>query len=244
MDVVSWKNGRGQEFQFVHFLDEGTLFHQGQPCQRDTEDQLQALENSWISWAGPPQQLTRIQQGSIFEKFLGKLQEYGIQVKTTSRDSHWQLGRTEVHGSIVKRMLERMDAEAPISTNEEFRDGLVQAFCDKNALSRAYTPGQAALGISRKLPASITSDSQQASYLLAAGETSESDQFRLSLERWSRARRAFIEADNCNSLRRAMLRRSHPLREPYEEGDWVLYRRREGGNLRRIRGQWHESGEL
>ena len=185
----------------------------------------------------PRNNCTRIQQGSIFEKFLGKLQEYGIQVKTTSRDSHWQLGRTEVHGSIVKRMLERMDAEAPISTNEEFRDGLVQAFCDKNALSRAYTPEQAALGISRKLPASITSDSQQASYLLAAGETSESDQFRLSLERWSRARRAFIEADNCNSLRRAMLRRSHPLREPYEEGDWVLYRRRKGGNLRRIRGQ-------
>lgn len=36
-----------------------------------------------------------------------------------------------------------------------------------------------------------------------------------------------------------MLRRSRPLREPYEEGDWVLYWRRKGGNLRRLRGQWH-----
>lgn len=137
MDVVSWKNGRGQEFQFVHFLDEGTLFHQGQPCQRDTEDQLQLLKIPGYLGPDPRDNCTRIQQWSIFEKFLGKLQEYGIQVKTTARDSHWQLGRTEVHGSIVKRMLERMDAEAPISTNEEFR---VQAFCAKNALSRVYTP--------------------------------------------------------------------------------------------------------
>ena len=242
MDVVSWRNGRGQEFHFVHFLDEGTLFHQGQPCQRDADDQLQALENTWISWAGPPQQIyTDPAREYTSEKFLGKLQEYGIQVKTTARDSHWQLGRTEVHGSIIKRMLERMDAEVPINTSEEFREGLVQAFCAKNALSRVkgYTPEQAVLGISRKLPASITSDSQQASHLLAAGETSESDQFRQSLERRSRARRAFIEADNCNSLRRAMLRRNRPLREPYEEGDWVLYWRRKGGNLRRLRGQWH-----
>ena len=83
MDVVSWRNGRGQEFHFVHFLDEGTLFHQGQPCQRDADDQLQALENTWISWAGPPQQVyTDPAREYTSEKFLVKLQEYGIQVKT------------------------------------------------------------------------------------------------------------------------------------------------------------------
>ena len=72
MDVVSWKNGRGQEFQFVHFLDEGTLFHQGQPCQRDTEDQLQALENSWISWAGPPATIVHGSSKGVFLKSFWK----------------------------------------------------------------------------------------------------------------------------------------------------------------------------
>ena len=74
-------------------------------------------------------------------------------MKTTARDSHWQLGRTEIHGSIIKRMLERMDAEVPINTSDEFREGLVQAFCAKNALSRVkgYTPEQAVLGISKKI---------------------------------------------------------------------------------------------
>ena len=36
-----------------------------------------------------------------------------------------------------------------------------------------------------------------------------------------------------------MLRRNRPVREPFEEGDWVLYWRRKGGNLRRERGRWY-----
>jgi hypothetical protein len=242
MDVASWRNGRGVEFKFVHFLDEGTLFQQGKPCATDTDDQIRALEGSWIAWAGPPKEIyTDPAKEYTSEKFLGKLQEHGIQLRVSARDSHWQLGRTEVHGSIIKRMLDRMDAEIPINSGEDFRGSLVQCFSAKNALSRVkgYTPEQAVLGISRRLPASITSDSQQSSHLLAAGESPESDQFRQNLERRSLARQAFIAADNSNSLRRAMLRRNRPLREPYEEGDWVLYWKRKGGNLRRIRGQWH-----
>jgi hypothetical protein len=241
MDVASWTNGRGQEFKFVHFLDEGTLFHVAQPCSLDTESQIVALENYWINWAGPPKELyTDPATGYTTERFLGKLQEYGIQMKVSARDSHWQLGRAEVHGSILKRMLERMDKEIPINDPENFRECLVQACIAKNALSRVkgYTPEQAVLGISRRLPASISSDSQQSSHALAAGDSPESDQFRLSLEKRTQARKAFIEADNCNSLRRALLRRSRPLRDSYEEGDWVLYWKRKGGNLR-IRGMWH-----
>ena len=121
MDVVSWRNGRGVEFKFVHFLDEGTLFQQGVACSTDTDDQIRALEGSWISWAGPPKEIyTDPAKEYTSEKFLGKLQEHGILIRVSARDSHWQLGRTEVHGSIIKRMLDRMDAETPINTGDEF----------------------------------------------------------------------------------------------------------------------------
>ena len=134
MDVASWTNGRGQEFKFVRFLDEGTLFHVAQPCSMDTESQIGALENFWINWAGPPKELyADPATGYTAERFLGKLQEYGIQMKVSARDSHWQLGRAEVHGSILKRMLERMDKEMPINDPENFRECLVQACIAKNA---------------------------------------------------------------------------------------------------------------
>ena len=172
---------------------------------------------------------------------MRKLQENGITPRVTARDSHWQLGRTEVHGAIIKRMLDRMDQESQIDSPEAFRENLVQVVCAKNTLSRVkgYTPEQAVLGVSRRLPASITADTSQGSHVLADDQTSESDQFRASLQRRSLARQAFIEADNCSSLRRALLRRTRPLRENFEEGDWVLYWRRKGGNLRRERGRWH-----
>ena len=57
MDVASWTNGKGQEFKFVHILDEEALFHVAQPCATDTESQIAALENYWINWAGPPKGL-------------------------------------------------------------------------------------------------------------------------------------------------------------------------------------------
>ena len=138
-------------------------------------------------------------------------------------------------------MLDRMDTEKGVESPEQFREYLTQAVCAKNTLSRVngYTPEQAVLGISRRLPASITSDTSQSSHIMAEDSSLDSDRFRLALERRSLARRAFIEADNCSSLRRAMLRRTRPLRDSLEEGDWVLYWKRRGGNLRRDRGRWY-----
>ena len=73
---------------------------------------------------------------------------------------------------------------------------------------------------------------------MASDEGTESDHFREHLARRCSARKAFIEADNSSSLRRALLKRTRPLRGPFEIGDWVLYWRRKGANLRRARGRW------
>ena len=130
-----------------------------------------------------------------------------------------------------------MDAESPIESPGQFAQCLVQAVCAKNTLSRVkgYTLEQAVLGVSRRLPASITSDTSQASHALANGDSTEREKFREALDRRSLARKAFIEADTCSSLRLALLRITRPMRETFEEGDWVLCWRRKGGNLRRGR---------
>ena len=157
-------------------LMRGPLFHQARFSLEDSASQFQSFEMSWLSWAGPPKTMYfDPAKEYVSDDFLRRLQENGIQPKVTARDSHWQLGRTEVHGAILKRMLDRMDQEVPIKSPEEFQENLIQAVCAKNALSRV----------------------------------------------------------------RALLRRTRPMREPFEEGDWVLYWRRKGGNLRRERGRWY-----
>ena len=242
MDTAVWTNGVGQQFSFTHIIDEGTLFHLGAPVNNtDAETQVKTFGHTWLRWAGPPQTVY-VDPATEYKSGLWQdtMQSLDVHIKMTVGAAHWQLGRAEIHGSIVKKMLDKMDAEKPIRTAEEFEQSLIQAFNAKNSLSRikGYSPEQAVLGISRRLPGSLTSDASVGSLSMAEDEGPASDQFRVALERRCLARKAFIDADNSSSLRRALLRRSRPLRGPYEVGDLVLYWHRRGANLKRERGRW------
>ena len=241
LDKASWTNSNGVVFSFFHVLDEGTLFHLGRMCGDDADAQIRCFDELWLSWAGPPKRIYLDPAAEyVGGRWLEKMQSEDIELKMTATDSHWQLGRVESHGHVIKRMLDRMNAESPILDAESFARALRQTFTAKNTMSRVngYTPEQAVLGIARRLPASIVSGESAASHLLAADEGSISDQFRQALDLRCSARKAFVEADNCSSLRRALLRRSRPLRDPYEIGDWVLYWKKVRGNMRRERGKW------
>ena len=242
MDKAVWKNDQGTAFSFFHALDEGTLFHLGRLCADDAESQIKCFEELWLSWAGPPRQIY-LDPATEYTgtPWLSRMQSEDIELKMTAADSHWQLGRVESHGHVVKKMLDRMNAEVPIKDNADFSRALRQVFNAKNTISRikGYTPEQAVLGFARRLPASIISGESASSHVLATAEGHESDKFRKTLDLRCSARKAFVEADNSSSLRRALLRRSRPLRDPYEVGDWVLYWRKVGGNMRRERGKWH-----
>ena len=143
-------------------------------------------------------------------------------------------------------MLTRMDMENPIRDSSDFRRCLRQVFAAKNSLSRVkgFTPEQALLGKARALPASLTADSDASAHSLADSETPEGLQFRESLQRREQARKAFIEADNDNACRRALLRRSRPGTVDYEAGDWALYWKRVRGNLRGGRGRWYGPAQV
>ena len=241
LDKAVWTNSQGTVFSFFHVLDEGTLFHLGRLCGDDADSQVRCFDELWLSWAGPPKTVYLDPAAEyVGSHWLNKMQSEDIELKMTATDSHWQLGRVESHGHVIKRMLDRMNAESPILDAEGFIQALRQAFTAKNTMARihGYTPEQAVLGIARRLPASVVSGESAASHLLAADEGSSSDHFRRALELRCSARKAFVEADNCSSLRRALLRRSRPLRDPYEIGDWVLYWKKVGGNMRRERGKW------
>ena len=241
IDLVSWKNGRGKEFRFVHFLDEGTLFHVGAECLQGTEEVIALFEQCWVTWAGNPIEVY-VDPGSEFtsEQWAIRMQESGTRVNMSAADARWQLGRTEIHGSTVKKMLTKMDAQAPIDSSVEFQRALRQAFQAKNSLS----PQQAVLGVAARLPGSITSDTEAASHALADSETPEGQRFLESLKIREQARTAFIQVDNSASFRRALLRRTRTERLDWEPGDYVLCWRRRGGNLRREHGRWHGPGKI
>ena len=52
IDVVAWRNGKGHEFHFVHFIDEATMFHLGAECGTGAEEMIRLFEQTWVNWAG------------------------------------------------------------------------------------------------------------------------------------------------------------------------------------------------
>ena len=149
----------------------------------------------------------------------------GISVKTHVTTSAWQRGRLERHGDILKEMLERMDISNPIINDSNFDQALLHCMLAKNALVRheGYSPEQIVFGKALRVPGSLTSDEDLTSHALAEGVELEAERHRRRLDLRCQARRAFLEADNSQTIRRAALRRSTPLRGPFTPGMWVLY---------------------
>ena len=223
------------------------MFHVGAECLQGTAEVISLFEQCWVTWAGNPSEVY-VDPGSEFtsELWATRMQESGTRVNMSATDAHWQLGRAEIHGSTIKKMLTRMDIQTPIDSSVAFQRALRQAFQAKNTLARSngFTPQQAVLGIATTLPGSISSDMEAATHALADSETPEGQRFLASLKLREQARTAFIQVDNSASFRRALLRRTRPTRLDWETGDYVLYWRRKGGNLRREHGRWHGPGQI
>ncbi|CAE7369192.1 GIP, partial [Symbiodinium pilosum] len=178
MDVAYWTGKSGQQHMFTHIIDEATLFHQATATGRTVEDQYEALTDSWTKWAGPCQFLYLDPAGEyIGDEWREKIQRDGICVRVAAGESHWQVGRVEAHGKILKSMLTRMDAEEVIASDADFRLCLRAAIQAKNSLSRirGFTPEQAVFGKSSRLPASLISDEQAAGCFIGANARSATD---------------------------------------------------------------------
>jgi len=118
VDTDVWTNHQGQQFSFSHVIDEGTLFHVGSSVENtDAESQIRAFQ-SWLLWAGPPKTVYVDPASELWsELWQDHMQSLDVNIKMAVGDAHWQLGRVEAHGSIVKKMLDRMDLERPITSN-------------------------------------------------------------------------------------------------------------------------------
>ena len=205
-DGAYWRNKHGRVFHFMHFIDESTLFHVGALSERKVESQIQVYQEAWVHWAGPSRVLYLDPAGEyVSDSWAAHLQGDGTRVAMTAAEAHWQNGRCEAHGKIVKSMLTRMEKDMDIDTEAEFSRCLRQVFSAKNSLSRVngFTPKQCLLEKSKHLPGSLVSDENAGSHALAESNTPEGLHFRQSLLRRELARKAYVQMDNDSAFRRA-----------------------------------------
>ena len=237
VDGLTYTAKDGHKYHIYHLIDYATSFHVACSApNRSSSSAIQFLGQQWIAWAGAPVELV-VDAATEFnseemEEFCNR---FNICKSTICPEAHWQNSRSERHGGILEKMLEKYEIEFAITNQHDLQQALWHCCQAKNAssLRAGYSPEILVFGKATRVPGSITSDSQIPAHLLADSELSQGIRFREQLAKREAARKAFHAADNDSSLRRSLLRRTRPERGPYPKGSWVMMWRTVGRS-----GQW------
>ena len=230
LDGMQWTNSQGKTFHMYHMIDAGSNYHVAIVSpSRTTQKLIEILEKHWCSWAGAPEELVvdaaSEMNSDVFQEFS---KQRNIRCTTIAPEAHWQNGKIERHGGFLQEMLKKVDAEENINDYETLQSALNQCTRAKNTISirHGYTPEMIVFGKHTRLPGSILGDECIPSHEAAAenleSATESAKKFRDMLRMREIAGRAFHNADNCEALRRAVLRRSNPHRGIHEPGSWVM----------------------
>ena len=227
VDLVQWTSAQNKQFRFLHVIDFATNFQQAVPVfQTDAESLWDAISAAWIHWAGPCKELVIDNDSALCsDRFSEILQQHNVVTRIVAAYAHWQMGKTERHGDIIQSMLHKYHIDNPINDDQAFKTALVMCCNAKNALARhkGYTPEILVLGKSRPLPASNCADHPEPAHFSAENNTPEGIAFRQQLWQRECARKAFVDADNSEKLRRAFLRRQRPHRGHFSSGSFVMF---------------------
>ena len=244
-DGAEWTDESGVKRGFYHFVDHATNFQVAIPYYQQTgEKAVEAFQNAWVRWAGPPREVMFDSATSFnSEAFERYLQSQDIRSFVIPTDAHWQLGRAERHGSVLKHMLDKYHVDQPIRDFQDFENGL-QVLCNaKNSMSRhaGYTPEILVFGKSRRLPGSNCNEDDSSFPVDWDDNHPEGSRFVQQMQRREAARLAFVKADHSNVIRKAIHARSRPERSNFAIGDHVMYWKNGKGVEP---GSWHGPGRV
>ena len=178
------------------------------------------------------------------EKFARFLQANAISSYVIPTEAHWQLGRAERNGAVLKHMITKYHEDHPIQNQEDFEQGLIHLCNAKNAMSRhaGYTPELWVLGKMKPVPgcnSNVYMDS--ASYMGLEESETEGNKFQEMMSRRESARLAFVRADHSAAVLKAIHARSRPDRMTFSVGDMVMYWRAGKGVEE---GAWHGPAKI
>ena len=118
--LPGWKPN--QQVPCISIVDYATSLQIVAPIfERESAEVLKGvLRDSWIAWAGPPQQLEMDPSKPNLSEALGHFCEtMGIDQLFIAADSHWQLGKVERHGHWFQKIFERVLDDCRPSSPED-----------------------------------------------------------------------------------------------------------------------------
>lgn len=217
VDLKEWKPNT----YFLHLIDIATRFSLATVIKRKTPDVIaDKIMSLWIgSGMGPPKRFLADNSGEFAnEIFRDMCANLNIDVMNTAAYSPWQNGICERNHAVVDDCVAKILEDQP-KLNLEV--ALVWALNAKNSLSMVYgwSPYQLVFGTNPNLP-NVLNDKPP-----ALEHNTVSQTFANHLNALHSGRRAFIQAESSERIRRALRHKIRASGECFQHGDKVYYKR-------------------
>ena len=206
----------------LHLIDHLTRFSAGYICKsKEPKEIVSGIIQCWISIFGPPQKFLTDNGGEFSNKlFLDLAEQMNIRVMTTAAESPWSNGLVERHNATLAETLYKVTAD---NQKIDIRTALAWSINAKNSLTNVngFSPSQLALGYNPQVPNVLVNKPPGL-------ENASEDVIITHLNTIRTARKAFIEAESSERIKRALKRNLRPSsHNKFCTGDLVYYKRKD-----------------
>ena len=232
-DVISMDLKYINGVTFLHIIDNATRFSAAAVVNSKRQEEIvDKFIKHWIAIFGAPCMIIPDNGGEFNNNLFTNMAEmFNIRVKPTPAESPWSNGIVERHNAILAKTIEKLMLEH----KNKFPIDVIIAWAvnAKNSLHNCYgySPNQLVFGHNPSLPSILANE-------LPAFEDSPSELLKRHLNAIAESRKAFIECEANEKLRRAIRSKLRPTTSLiYETGDEVYYKRNDSN-------QWKGPGTV
>ena len=194
--------------------------------RKKPKEVIDVIMGRWIGYFGTMKAVLNDNGGEFTAQEVREVKGIlNVEDLTTGAESPWQNGLCEKNHAIVDTMLERMTEDYP-ETDEQVLLGWANMAKNSMQMVYGYSSNQLVFGTNPNLP-NIMSDGLPA----MDGKTS-SEVFAKHLNALHAARKAFIESESCERIRKALKKKVCTNNTIFHKGDRVYYKRERDGSWR------------
>ena len=220
---------QGKNLNMLNMICEGTGLQICTPLWKgcNSKEIRSAYRKYWKRWAGSPMRVFT-DGGTEFDGVVQSgFDEDVVYTDKSAAYSLWQNGMVERHGGIWKTIFKKAFSESQPMNKKEVNELIDHVNQSKNSMTRkhGYSPFQHVFGCEIRLPQGLLDDNPSIPYHSGVLHGDE-EMARANALRHA-ARKAMVEADNDDKVRRAIVHRPRVARaQELAVGDFVYYWRK------------------
>ena len=231
-DIVAMDLKQFEGNWILHLIDLCTRLSAACFIRNKSKEKITAaIFRIWIAVYGTPKKFMSDNGGEFANSdFIEMCEQLNVIPLTTAAESPWSNGVVERNNQTLANMMQKLTAD----NNCKPELALCWALNAKNSLQNVagFTPFQLAIGCNPTLPSTLHDD------LPALSTRPTSKIIEENLRAIHNARRAFIESENNEKIRRSLLHNVRTSGEiKYVTGDCVYYKRNDSS-------EWHGPGKV